>query len=84
MSAPAALIVCYVLALMALVGIIVYATVVIRRRDDTVREPRAITAKYEQKISEQDTVRFKKDWESYYDGDRGNSDGDDGPRHARR
>lgn len=84
MSGPAALVVCYVLAILGLVGVIVYATVVVRRSDDTVREPRAITAKYEEKIAEQDTVRFKKDWESYYDGDRGNDDGDNGPRHARR
>ena len=75
MSGPAALVVCYVLAIVALVGIIVYATVAIRRSDDTVRKPRAITAEYEQKIQEQDTVRLRRDWESYYrDGDRGNDD----------
>jgi hypothetical protein len=85
MSGPAALIVCYVLALMALVGIIIYATVVIRRDNNTVRKPRAITAEYEKKIQEQDTVRLRRDWESYYrDGDRGDDDGDNGPRHARR
>ena len=81
MSGPAALVVCYVLAFIVLVGIIVYSTAVIRRSDDVVRDPRAITAKYEKKIAEQDTVRFKKDWESYYDGDRGN---DDGEAHADR
>lgn len=84
MGGPAALIVCYVIALLALVGIIVYATVVIRRNDDVVRNPRAITAQYEEKIAEQDTVRFAKDWESYYDGDRGDDDGDDGEAHAQR
>lgn len=74
MSSAAVGVLAYVLVFLICIALSVYATVVIRRCDDTVRDPRAITARYEKKIQEQDTVPYH-DWESYYrDGDRGNSD----------
>ena len=80
MGSQAILVVLYVLLLIAAVVVIIVATAMIRRSDRTVTKPRAITAEYELKMSEQDTDRIRKDWASYYDGDRGNQDDDDARR----
>lgn len=80
MSSAAVGVLAYVLVFIICLGLSVYATVVIRRCDDAVRDPRAITARYENKIQEQDTERIYNDWDSYYhDGDRGNQDDDTHP-----
>jgi flagellar basal body-associated protein FliL len=61
-SSSSVIIVIYVLAVLFLVGLITYATVAIRRWDEPVKKPRAITAEYETK----ELPPFH-DWESYYD-----------------
>jgi hypothetical protein len=63
MSSPIVIVV-YGLVVLFLFGLIVYATVAIRRSNDPVKKPRAITAQYEEK--EETTIPFH-DWESYYD-----------------
>jgi hypothetical protein len=64
MSVNAIIPLIWVLAILFLLGLIAYATVVVRRSDDTVKNVRAITAMYEEK--EEKTIPFH-DWESYYD-----------------
>lgn len=69
MTGAAIAVLMWFVAVLGLIILILCATVVIRRNNDMVRDPRAITARYENKLSNQDTERFAKDWERYYDDD---------------
>lgn len=63
MSSAAIGVIAYVVVFLICIALTVCATVAIRHSDDTVHDPRAITARYE-----------THDWESYYDNDPDDTD----------